>query len=215
MTSKVAGARILSEPSLHSEATTPRVPVLMRHELDGLSDSAIVQRIQDGDRDVFGALYEHFFERLWAFAYRYVHTDDVARDVVQDVFLRIWANRAQWTLTTSLTAYLFAATRNRALNVLARHNISNRIHGEEETVGFSIGAPADTPQTTLEQAELAHLLAETIAELPERQRLALTLRLDQEMTQAEIATVIGVSQPAVTKLLRRAGLAIKAVLDEL
>ncbi len=213
MTQHVVAARFSSEFPGSQERSLHGASELMHDNRHSLADTEIIRRVREGDHEVFGMLYETYVERLWAFAYRYVRADDVARDIVQDVFLRIWAIRQQWDVATSIPAYLFAATRNQALKVIAHQTVTTRIHSANDSVDFLSGTEIRSPLHDLESSELARALSAVIATLPERQRFALSLRLDQEMTQAEIATVLGLSQPAVAKLLQRAALTIKAALD--
>src|SRR6266516_1446605 len=53
-------------------------------------------RIRAGDMDAFEMLYRGYWQRLYAFAFRYVHSKEDAEEVAQDVFFRIWRGRVDW-----------------------------------------------------------------------------------------------------------------------
>jgi hypothetical protein len=59
-------------------------------------ERAWADRIRAGDMDAFEALYRTYWQRLYAFAFRYVHSKEDAEEVAQDVFFRIWRGRADW-----------------------------------------------------------------------------------------------------------------------
>ena len=69
--------------------------------------------IAAGDRSAFDTLFRAHYKPLCAFAVQYVKDRDVAEDLVQDLFFRLWQDREKVSITTSLKAYLFTAVRNR------------------------------------------------------------------------------------------------------
>ncbi len=78
------------------------------------------------DRSEFKQIFEEFYSPLCNFVYRYVNDRDLAEDMVQSVFVRLWENRESIQLTGSLKSYLFTSTRNAALD----HIRSNKRHAE-------------------------------------------------------------------------------------
>ena len=78
------------------------------------------------DTAAFEQMVLTYAQPLTAFAWRYVQSNELAVNVVQDVFAQVWERRADLDVRTNLRAYLFAATRNRALNALAHARIEAR-----------------------------------------------------------------------------------------
>ena len=108
-------------------------------------------------------------------------------------------------LVARLRAYLYAATRNRALDWVsresARRRLSERAAAEE---GLTGGRAADGPDAgDGEQAELLHAIVQAIEAMPERRRVVCSLRWRQGMSLAEIATSLGISQKTVETQLSR------------
>ena len=79
-----------------------------------------MQRIQRGDVEAFGVIFDAYWIALTRLAGRFVVSRAIAEDVVQDVLLKVWRTRATWNPGSSLTAYLFAMTRNAALKACRR-----------------------------------------------------------------------------------------------
>src|SRR5438876_5369708 len=88
-----------------------------------------VDRIRAGDVDAFEALYRTYWQRLYAFAFRYVRSKEDAEEVVQDVFFRIWRGRADWVPAGAVRNYVYCAVRNAARDRLERAAVARRWGG--------------------------------------------------------------------------------------
>jgi DNA-directed RNA polymerase specialized sigma24 family protein len=100
---------------------------------DDVSTDAVewewADRIRGGHRDAFEALYRTYWQRLYAFAFRYVRSQPDAEDAVQEVFFRIWRGRADWVPAGAVRNYLYLAVRNAALDRLERAAVARRWRG--------------------------------------------------------------------------------------
>src|SRR5690242_18031651 len=101
-------------------------------ERGGVSDAApyddLLIRIRADDADAFKALIVSLAQPLERYAFRFSTSGDAAKDVVQDVFAHIWAQRHSLHVRGNFRTYLYAAVRNRALDV--------RKHRAAETARF-------------------------------------------------------------------------------
>jgi RNA polymerase sigma-70 factor (ECF subfamily) len=208
-------------------------PVVLEPLLSVSNDEPdLVARIRAGDETAFQALYLAHHDGLWRFAYAYVRSRDVAEELVQDVFLSLWEARASWEVRTRARAWLFAAVRHLALNYLRHERVVARAHGVRGGVSgawrpghpdtgagaalveeSTMGAPPAGQQEAAEARELEEAIARAIAELPERRRIAMTLRWKEDMSPLEIANVLGTTPEAVRVLLTRARADLAALLD--
>src|SRR6266581_8429585 len=89
-------------------------------------ERAWVDRIRAGDVAAFEALYRRYWERLYAFAFRYLHSKEDSEEVVQEVFFRIWRGRAHWVPAGAVRNYLYLAVRNSARDRLERAAVARR-----------------------------------------------------------------------------------------
>jgi RNA polymerase sigma-70 factor (family 1) len=193
------------------------IPLAHRQSVDP-QDGELVLRIAAGDESACEALYLAYRAPLWRFAYGYVRSREVAEELVQDVFLSLWRNRADGDARASIRAWLYAAVRNQALNHLRHERIVTRLseraangrtdpHGAEAQgaeSGIAMGAPSPDAQLTVEAKELDEAIARAVAVLPERRRLAMTLRWKHDLSPMEIARVLGTTPESVRVLLTRA-----------
>jgi RNA polymerase sigma-70 factor, ECF subfamily len=158
-------------------------------------DSA--DRIRAGDVDAFEDVFRHYFGSLCSLVNGYVKSRHVAEEVVQDLLLTVWRQRAGLELRESLGVYLFRAARNRALN----HE--RRIR--REMAWARDAAHVDNPTRELlpdahdafESRELAIAIETAVARLPERRRLAFQLTQQVGLSHAEAAAVMGIAPKTV------------------
>jgi RNA polymerase sigma-70 factor, ECF subfamily len=181
------------------------------------AERLLVERVRAGDTGAFETVYRAIYTPLWRFAFRLVHSGDAANDVVQDVFLSIWAQRATLSIRTTIRAYLYGATRQRAMRYIRHQGVIDRA----AAAGVLDLAPVLSPQEVVaadvhtEHEELIRTLRLAIHALPERQRLAMLLYLDDDLTPSEIASTLGVTAVAARKLLAKATERLRKALPEI
>jgi RNA polymerase sigma-70 factor (ECF subfamily) len=172
-----------------------------------------IEKIRHGDESAFEALFRAYYPSLCRFAAGYVDADAHARDLVQDVFLRIWERRANWTVRHSLKAYLYQAVRNRALNHVRRQNT------KDDAVDDLEYTTDDAEHRTAADAYHAHTLSEevdeAIADLPERRRMAFLLHRRHGFTYKEIARIMDITTKTVENQIGRALQSLREKLDPL
>ena len=161
-------------------------------------ERAWADRIRAGDIDAFEALYRTYWQRLYAFAFRYVQTKEDAEEVTQEVFFRIWRGRAQWMPAGAVRNYLYLAVRNAARDRLERAAVTRRWGGR---VGQLV--TATEIQSDLEAADLVAAVQRALDELPPRRSAVCRLRLIDELSYAQIADRLGIREKTVETQLAR------------
>jgi RNA polymerase sigma-70 factor (family 1) len=159
-------------------------------------ERALVERIRAGDLDAFEALYRAYWERLYAFAFRYLRTKEDAEDITQEVFFRIWRGRSHWVPAGAVRNYLYLAVRNAARDRLERAGVARRWRvGQWETVS--------EVQSSLEEADLLAAVERALTELPSKRAGVCKLRLIDQLSYAQIAERLGISEKTVETQLAR------------
>ena len=154
----------------------------------------------------FEQLFRAYHARLCGFAFGYTRDREAAEEVVQDVFLAIWDKRGKLEIETSQRAYLFRAVRNRALNRSARART------EEQWMELNVSSDV-VPAS--DYSDVGDRVRAAVASLPPACRSALTLRWQEEMSYAEIAETLGVSDKTVENNLARARALMREKLPDL
>ena len=174
-----------------------------------------LRRVDAADARAFEALFREHYVALCRFADHYLRDHGAAEDLVQDLFAALWTSGALNDVRGSVRAYLFAAVRNRALNVRKRRLVERdwQRHEAAPEVRELHPSPAQ-PDDLLASAERDERLADAIEALPERCRLVMRLRWREQLSYAEIASVLGISVKGVEIQLSRGLHALRARLGD-
>ena len=163
-----------------------------------------VARIALGDAAAFEALFHAFYDRLCDFAESYVRSSHAAEEIVDDVFLALWAGRDRLRPLRSVANYLYVAVRNRALSYLRRGSMERRFAEHEEIAQRDAFADRRNDiEDSIRSSELFALAERAIDELPERMRETYLLFYRHGRSYAEIAEIMGVSVRTVENQLAR------------
>jgi len=162
------------------------------------------RRLKASDRTAFAEVFEDLYEPLFRYVRSITKNAASARDVTQDVFVRLWDVRESLDPDQSLQAYLYRMARNRAYN----HRRDKKSHDEkEDEIRQATNArPAvpPSPAASTERRELQNRLRTWIANLPDRQREALILSRFEGLDHKEIGKVMQISPRTVNNHIVRA-----------
>ena len=173
--------------------------------------SDLAQRIRRGDERALEIIFREHFAGLTQFVERFVRSPDVAEELVQDIFFRIWTKREQLSEIESFKTYLYRAARNQALNFLRRAKLERRWQ-EEQGVHEEPSASYSADDGATGQ-ELTVAVQEAIERLPPRCREVFLLSRDGGLTYAEIARTLGISIKTVETQMGRGLKALRSALQ--
>lgn len=169
--------------------------------VDTDTDEGLMAHIQNGDHQAFVILVQRHSDRFYGLAWRLLGNDAEADDVVQDAFLKLWAQPDMFRRDAGVkfTTWFYRVVSNRALD---------KLRGRKRWAGADIlegiADKGKLSDQAYEEKQMQKLMAQAIDELPERQKWALTLCFYEGLSVAEAAQVIGVGEKAVESLLMRA-----------
>jgi RNA polymerase sigma-70 factor (ECF subfamily) len=175
-----------------------------RRTMPNREGERLVALIKSGDEAAFETVFRLFAPSLCSFAVHLVGRREVASDLVQDVFLRVWRNRAHLQIREGLQAYLYRAVRNRALDVLAHEDIEDLwvARSAERACHEQILSPR--VEHEIDARDLTCALEDALQQLPSRQRQIFLLRWKEEMSYAEIGDLLRISPRTVEVHMHRA-----------
>ncbi len=159
----------------------------------------------------FHALFVAHYGPLCRYAGRLLCDHQLAGDIVQDVFVRLWERRHQWDASRAAAPYLYRAVRHRTYD-LAKHGVVVGRHLEAAWSGGGPPASLADPDGDLRLTELRAAVDAAVDALPRPQRDAFTLSRYGGLTYAEIAPALGVSVKTVEKRMSQAFRALYAAL---
>jgi len=169
-------------------------------------DKDIILKLNWGDVDAFKLLYTTYYVYLCAVSTKYVYNYEVAKEIVNDVFLAVWNKRE--TLVYPIKTYLIRSVQNRSLNYMRDKSRSEfslselddyiiRFHEEQINLGLE-------PLTYLENIEFEKIVADAIQNLPDKCRAIFMEYLYQHKSYEEIASLYNISPSTVRVQVRTA-----------
>lgn len=167
----------------------------------------LMLRVKEGDVKAFEKLVEIHQRAVIGTVARMLNNVDDAHDVAQQVFVRVWRSAARYERSAKFTTWLFTITRNLVFNEMRRRGRKREISIEEQQEEYhrEMSAPdRNNPDVVVVQEELEAAIDRAIQSLPEKQRLAVSLRRYEDMPYEEICVVLEMSLSAVKSLLFRA-----------
>jgi RNA polymerase sigma-70 factor, ECF subfamily len=176
------------------------------------SDVQLMLDVKSGDHSSFELLLRKYRTPLINFLFRMVRDSAAAEDLAQEVFLRVYRARGQYSPSAKFTTWMFRIATNLALNSLrdGRHrrleiSIDQRVETDDnEHPALEIPDAQPTIEHHLMNCDRAAIIRQAIETLPEKQRAAVLLHKYQEMDYDEIAKVLECSESALKSLLFRA-----------
>jgi RNA polymerase sigma-70 factor, ECF subfamily len=163
-------------------------------------DEVLLARIGQGDQRAFEVFASRHVARFLAVAQRIIGNPSDAEEIVQDALLRVWLHAPRWQAGRArATTWLYRIVVNLALDRV-RNNRGRFVPIAEAE---NHADPAPDAQMVAEGRQLEHFIARAVAELPTRQRVALTLCYFEAMECAEAAHVMQISVAAMESLLLR------------
>ena len=159
----------------------------------------LVTRIGNGDHDAFEELFRTHYNPLYTFVQRQVQSREIAEDLVQDVFLRLWEHRRTLALRGSIRAYLYGAARLEVIDHYRRTGVRLREVGSRthEDAIPGMGQPPPPADNLIHTTELQDAIRAAAERLPERCRLIVTMRWEHQLSYNEIAHALGISPKTV------------------
>jgi RNA polymerase sigma-70 factor (ECF subfamily) len=177
----------------------------------GKTVESLLEAAADQDAAAFRLLYDHTAAKLLGIASRIVRRRDLAEEVIQDVFVKIWTGAARFDRSLgSGQAYLATMTRNRALDQVRR---KTEVSAEEKPDMQDLSDNLPTPEAIAEdRSELRAVLA-CLQRLPAGQRQAIAAAYIDGASGAEIAARLAVPVGTVKTWLSRGLAALRECMD--
>ncbi len=171
-------------------------------------DGELMQRFARGDMAAFEQLYARHRGGLMRFLQRGLGRRETAEECFQEVWSRVIAARERYQPEARFATWLYQIAHNLLIDQYRRQRPEINVEelpeeAERDDNPFGDGA-ALTPEAQLSAFEQARRLQQALTELPDEQRIALQLRLEQELSLEEIGAITGAGRETVKSRLRYA-----------
>jgi RNA polymerase sigma-70 factor (family 1) len=149
-------------------------------------------RVANGDEVAFTQLYLHFGKKLIHFAISLVRSREISEELVEDVFVKLWANRGNITEIENLTVYLYVAVKNRSLNSLS-HKAKELIAAPFDYLDTTLDEFASDPYDIMITSEMMANMQHAIDELPPRCKMIFKLIREDGLKYKEVSDILNIS----------------------
>jgi RNA polymerase sigma-70 factor (ECF subfamily) len=173
-------------------------------------DAALMLRVKGGDVRAFEELVGKYKQPIVNLMYRMIRDLDEAEDLAQNVFIRLFQSAPRYEVSAKFSTWIFTIARHLCLNEIRRRGRhpsesleASQAESEEQAPRqFQDTRDISAPHAFL-QAELEAKIQQALAELPAKQRLAIVLCREEELSYEQIARVLGCSLSAAKSLIHR------------
>lgn len=174
---------------------------MLVHDLKHLKDDALADLISREYKPAFDELYSRYWEKLFLYLVRVIKDREEAEDILQEVFVSVWARRKQLLQIQSLDAYLFSAVRFQGLKYIRKETkkglFVNSLISYFNEIDDSLSEQQNAKEVQL-------MLDKVIDELPGKMQQVFVLSRKEHLSHKEIAEVLNISDKTVKKQINNA-----------
>lgn len=188
--------------------------IFMENKVPGVVDECPVWRhFRSGDRKALGAIFNEHYDSLYYYGKKLIQDEDLVKDCIQNLFLKVWTTRQKLTAIKCVRPYLLKALRRHIADQVIAQTRKNILHGHfhgDFHITFSHEDFLVAVQTSREQSEA---LARSLNNLAARQREAIFLKFYEDLDYAKIAEVMALNVQSVRNLIHQSLKSIKGDLS--
>ena len=161
--------------------------------MQATSDEALIARIASGDRLAMQVLFARHHVRIYRFVLRLVRDQWKAEDLISEVFLDVWRQADRFERRSTVSTWLLAIARFKALSALRR----KPEEGLDEDAALEIEDLADNPEVTLEKKDRSAVIRKCLMGLSAEHRQIIDLVYYHEKSVEEVAKIVGIPENTV------------------
>lgn len=173
-------------------------------------DAQCMLRFKAGNAQAFDQLFARHTHALVNFAYRFVHNRARAEELAQEVFLKVYEGASSYRVQAKFTTWLYRIAANICLNEIRKpyframhQSLTEEPSRSGEFTPKELQTAAEASRN-LDRQAISFALKQALSQIPEKQRMAFILNKYQELSYAEVAGIMKISEKAVKSLIHRA-----------
>lgn len=174
------------------------------------SDSELISFLKEGNHEAYTVIYQRYSGVLYMHAYKRLGNREDARDIIQELFTVLWNKRSDFTIHTSLSAYLYTSIRNRIIKEISHKKIENQYL---DSLPVHLGNVNVQTDFLVRERELSSIIEKEINCLPTKMRKIFKLSREMYLSHREIAEELDLSEATVKKQVNNALKVLRAKLE--
>ncbi|MFT3950250.1 MAG: RNA polymerase sigma-70 factor [Agriterribacter sp.] len=164
-------------------------------------DSSLIQRLRQNDAAAYIELYNRYHLKMYRWLIRFVKPPEMAEDIIQETFLKIWEIRHRLNPAQSFPAYLYRISRNKAFKSLKKISLDETLR-KQVLIQFELGS--DDPEKRFRWLQYQQLLENAVNRLPAQRQKVFKLCRQNNKTYDEVANELGISRNTVKEHMIKA-----------
>jgi RNA polymerase sigma-70 factor (family 1) len=170
-------------------------------DYDRLSDEKLAELLSDQDRNAFAQIFKRYNSILLIHAYKKLEQQEVAEDIVQEVFSMLWQKRESLNIATNLSGYLYASVKNKALDLIARKKTETKY---VDSLKHFVANSTVVTDHLVREKQMREIIEREIGRLPSKMRVVFELSRNQHLSHKEIASKLNLNEQTVTDQIKKA-----------
>lgn len=157
-----------------------------------VDEKELLSRLSSGDETALLVIYKHHWKRLFVSAFNVLKDRSACEDILQEIFLQLWIRRETLDIKTSLSAYLYAATRYQVFRTIRTKPVAEHVF---ENLQDRFTSPS--PEDRLHLKELSTRINQVVDTLPDQCRLIFKMSREEHLSHKQIAERLNISPKTV------------------
>lgn len=170
-----------------------------------MEDSRLIALLREGDPLSFEILFQKYYVRFYNFVFNLTKNSQAAEDIIQNVFMKIWINRASLRPDQSIHNYIYVLSKREMLN----HIRDRKAYVQVERLVMAEQPSEEVTDQSMALKELDERIRRFIADMPEQRRKVFLLSRYRGLTNKEIAEMMGLSVRTVDRHINLALTSLK------
>jgi len=179
------------------------------------NDNAVIALIRAGDKEAYRQLVVRYQQKVFQTCMGFVHDEDDAADLTQDVFIRAYEKLSSFQGAAQFSTWLYRMTTNMAINYLRKRKFRSLFQRMDVEKNKSVASSGDYADAHILRTEQKKMLRLAVSRLTPSQHKAFVLSYYQDLSNQELADVMGLSLKATESLLFRARAKMQATLKQI
>jgi len=146
-------------------------------------EKILLEGLKEGNEKIFDYIFHYYYSGLVVFVQKYVPDQDVAEDIVQALFVKLWISRAELSINSSLKSYLFSSVKNRCIDYIRHEETKGKV--EKKLIERLSGITDE--RNLLVESELREKINSAMEKLPPVCREVFYMNRFEGLKPAEIA----------------------------
>lgn len=166
--------------------------------------TVVWEEFKKGSKDAFSLLYQEYFDVLYRYGMKFIADPEFVKDCIQDLYVKLYNNRETLSQTTNPKFYLLFSLKNLIIDSLAKYSKITYITPEELPFIAIYQFEADDEQQNDIDDEIKNKFEKVMSLLNARQKEALYLRFQLELSYEEVSHLLGINYQSARNLIHRA-----------